>query len=96
MKKPKFEIIFETVAELVLSLICLAAGYGILSAFGEGGTLLESDPDLLMLIGIIAIAVVAGISAALFALFKRLKAKGGKEKITDTEPDGERDAYETE
>ena len=49
-----------------------------------------------MLIGVIALAVVAGISAALFAIFKMLRAKGGKEKITDTEPDGERHAYETE
>ena len=81
-------------AELILSLVCLATGYGIFTAFGGEGNLLDKDPDTLMLIGITAFAAVGGLIAGAIALFKRL----GRARIADKkdEPCGEEKGNDTE
>ena len=81
MKKERREALLEALAELILTAICLLAGYGVLMLFGKDFSAADTDPDLLVLLGLVPILV---ISAAIFFTAKavkrmRKKSKGNKE-----------------
>ena len=77
-KKKIYEGLLEALVEIVLTLIFFGIGALIISLFGIKLDSLNTDGDLIVLIGIIVPIVIFGIIYALVRFFK--KKLGGKYK----------------
>ena len=77
-KKKLSEGLLEAILEIVLTLIFFGIGALIISMFGVELDSLDTDSDLIVLLGIVALVVLFGIVYALARFFK--KAFGGKRK----------------
>ena len=77
-KKKLSEGLLEAILEIVLTLIFFGIGALIISMFGVELDSLDTDGDLIVLIGIIVPIVLFGIVYALARFFK--KTFGGKRK----------------
>ena len=77
-KKKIYEGLLEALVEIVLTLIFFGIGALIISLFGIKLNSLNTDGDLIVLIGIIVPIVIFGIIYALVRFFK--KTLGGKHK----------------
>lgn len=77
-KKKIYEGLLEALVEIVLTLIFFGIGALIISLFGIKLDSLNTDGDLIVLIGIIVPIVIFGIIYALVRFFK--KKLGGKHK----------------
>lgn len=74
-KRRKFtEALGEGLAELILTLICGAIGFGIFALFGIGEKIADENYELLVLVGLIAVATA---TAVLCALLRKLFRKSG-------------------
>ena len=77
-KKKIYEGLLEALVEIVLTLIFFGIGALIIGLFGVELDSLDTDGDLIVLIGIIVPIVIFGIVYALVRFFK--KTFGGKHK----------------
>ena len=74
----------DAVLEIILSIILLAIGAGVLALFGVSGDAEWLDGDLVILIGIGAVAVVGGaVGALIFAIKKKRKKKDNTNNAED-------------
>jgi hypothetical protein len=78
MKKDKKRIaegLLEGLAELVLTLIFFGIGAYIVSLFGVDFDSSNMDSDLIILLGIVAVAVTVGVSVVLARWIKKMIRK---------------------
>ena len=78
--------LIEALIEIVFGGIFLFIGYIVLKAFRVDFTLLDTDPELLMLIGFLLVFAVFLIVMSLVYIIKRKKQK----KKSDTEEESEK------
>ena len=73
-RKSRFrEIMLEIICELALTLVCFALGALILHLFGIGGKeLLNTDSDLVVLVGV---GIILAIFVAVYFLVQLIKKK---------------------
>lgn len=81
MKKDKKDfgkrILLEGLGEIALTLGCLVLGAAIISLFGGDVNFSETDPDLLILIGVVA---SFSIFAIIYYVVQWIKKKSGSNK----------------
>ena len=86
MKKDKKRVkegLSEALLEIVLSLVFFGIGALIIGAFGFEIDAPDIDFDLIVLIGIVALAVIFGIVFALVKLYKKaIKTKRDKDALS--------------
>lgn len=70
------EALFEIVGELVLCAVGFGIGYGVLYLLGIEDRVLALDPELLVLIGFLALAVLCLGVWVLVRLFRHRRAHG--------------------
>ena len=81
MKKDRKKIksaLLEILAETILTVICFGIGVLILRLFGVNLDFSDTDPDLIVLLGIVVAAVTFGIAYGLTQWFKKIIRKKGK------------------
>lgn len=87
----------EMIGEIVISLILIVIGGAVLALFGVDDDAEWLDSDLMMLIGIGAILIPAGIIFAIIHAIKKKKEKKIKKlKLYDPAENNENDFDETE
>ena len=67
-------VIGEVIAEVVVSIICFAVGYFVLTSIGCNGSIDSIDPDLTLLLGLAIILVIAVTLTKLIAIIFKKKA----------------------
>lgn len=67
-------VIGEVIAEVVVSIICFAVGYFVLTSIGCNGSIDSIDPDLTLLLGLAIILVIAVTLTKLIAIICKKKA----------------------
>ncbi len=80
------EALFDGIGEIVLTLIFLGVGLAVFALLGLDFDWENTDPDILILVGIAVIALAAGIAFAVYSIFKRRKAKGSRSANSEKEP----------
>ena len=75
----------EAVGELVLYLIFFGLGLLVVGLFGGNTALDEVDPDLMVLLGILALGIVAAVVFGLIKLLKRKKRNASAVQIETDE-----------
>ena len=74
--------LLEGLGEIALTLGCLVLGAAIVSLFGGDVNFSETDPDLLILLGIVVFFVVFFLA---YTLIQRIKKKSRSNKTTNQE-----------
>ena len=67
-------VIGEVIAEVVVSIICFAVGYFVLTSIGCNGSIDSIDPDLTLMLGLAIILVIAVTLTKLIAIIFKKKA----------------------
>ena len=68
-------LLSDVFLELLIGAVFVAVGFGISCAFGWKGSLFDLDPELLALIGVLALAVAAAVVFLAVKLVKRIKKR---------------------
>ena len=68
-------IALDIVGELAAVVVMVAIGAGIMALLGETSVLEEADPDLLILLGTLAVLAAFGILFAVIAIIRKIKRR---------------------